>query len=191
MVLKRKNTFIRQVKDITLSGALTAGLLATSALPLGCGPDRNQTETVYTKGVQTFIREVDWGEFKITDEKVVGEGESKAIVTYLDGRVDTLSLAEARKIVDTPVDSTATQQRQGTSSYGYHHAGLGSVLMYGSMGYMLGRSFNQPLSPGVYANPQVFNRSTQHSSVVKNSRVARPTNSSRGFFRGSSRGASS
>jgi hypothetical protein len=191
MVLKRKNAFIRQVKDITLSGALTAGLLATSALPLGCGPDRNQTETVYTKGVQTFIREVDWGEFKITDEKVVGEGESKAIVTYLDGRVDTLSLAEARRIVDTPIDSTATQQRQGTSSYGHHHAGLGSALMYGSMGYMLGRSFNQPVSPGVYASPQVFNRSTQHANVVKNSRVARPTNASRGFFRGSSRGASS
>ena len=166
------------------------GTAGNSALPLGCGPDRNQTETVYTKGVQTFIKEVDWGEFKITDEKVVGEGESKAIVTYLDGRVDTLSLAEARKIVDTPIDSTATPQRQGTSSYGHHHAGLGSALLYGSMGYMLGRSFSQPVSPGVYASPQVFNRSTQHSSVVKNSRVSRPTNSSRGFFRGGGSGRS-
>ncbi len=189
MVVKRKNTFIRQVKDITLSGALTAGLLATAALPLGCGPDRNQTETVYTKGVQTFIKEVDWGEFKITDEKVVGEGESKAIVTYLDGRVDTLSLTEARRIVDTPIDSTATQQRHGNSSYGYHHAGLGNALLYGSMGYMLGRSFSQPVSPGVYASPQVFNRSTQHATVVRNSVVSRPTNASRGFFRGGSRGS--
>jgi hypothetical protein len=59
------------------------------------------------------------------------------------------------------------------------------------MGYMLGRSFSQPVSPGVYASPQVFNRSTQHANVVKNSRVARPSNSSRGFFRSSSRGASS
>jgi hypothetical protein len=91
-------------------------------------------------------------------------------VTYLDGRVDTLSLAEARRIIDTPIDSTATQQRQGTSSYGYHHAGLGNVLLYGSMGYMLGRSFNQPVSPGVYASPQVFNRSTQHANVVRNLR---------------------
>jgi hypothetical protein len=79
MVVKRKNTFIRQVKDITLSGALTAGLLATAALPLGCGPDRNQTETVYTKGVQTFIREVDWGEFKITTKKWSGKANRRPL----------------------------------------------------------------------------------------------------------------
>lgn len=188
MVVKRKNAFIQQVKDITLSGALTVGLLSVSALPLGCGPDRQQYETVYTKGVQTFIKEVEWGEFKITDEEVVGEGQSRAIVTYLDGRVDTLTLEEARRIVDIQSDSTATNNQPAQVR---HHSGLGNALLFGSMGYMMGRSFNQPVSPGVYASPDVYNRSSRHTSLVQGSRVSRPTNASRGFFRGGSRGASS
>jgi hypothetical protein len=189
MVTKRKNAFIRQAKDITISSALTLGLLTTTLVPQGCSNEKEEYETVYTQGVQTHIKEIGWGEFKITDEQVVGENESKAIVTYLDGRVDTLSVAEAKKLVDQQVDSTRTGNTQNTvSSNHYHHGGgLGSVLMYGGLGYMLGRSMSQPTSPGVYATPEVYNRSQQTSSIVKNSRVSRPVSSSRGFFRSGSR----
>jgi hypothetical protein len=190
MVIKRKNAFIRQVKDITVSSALSLGLLAASVVPQACGRSEESYEQVYTKGVQTHIKEVDWGEFKITDEEVVGEGQSKAIVTYLDGRVDTLSVEEARRIVDMPADSTATA-RDGSGQTYRQHSGLSNVLLYGSLGYMMGRNMNQPASPGVYANQGVYSRAQQNTGIVRNSIVSRPTNASRGFFRSGSRGASS
>ncbi len=197
MVVKQKNTFIRQVKDITLSSTLMMGLLTASPLLQGCRSGSNDThEEVYTKGVQTFIKETDWGEFKITDEKVVGEGESQAIVTYLDGRIDTLSVEEAKRITGALNERTAsrdTAQTQGHSyGHGYgHHFGLGNALLYGSMGYMLGRSMQQPTSPDVYANSSVYQRARENTGIVRNSRVSRPVGSNRGFFRSGSRGVSS
>lgn len=191
MVVTRKNAFIRQVKDITVSSALTLGLLTGTLLPQGCGPEKERYETVYTQGVLTSIKEVDWGEFKITDEKVVGEGESRAIVTYLDGRVDTLTVAEAKRIVDQPIDSTRTaNQDRTTRSHGYY-PGLHSALLYGSLGYMLGRGNNQPTAPGVYANPEVYSRAQRNTAIVKNARVTRPVGTSRGFFRSGSRSVGS
>lgn len=191
MVIRRKNAFIRQVKDITVSSALSLGLLAATVVPQACGSGEKQYEKVYTKGVQTHIQEVDWGDFKITGEDIVGEGQSKAIVTYLDGRVDTLSVEEARRIVDMPADSSATASRDGNGQTYHRQSGLSNVLLFGSLGYMLGRNMNQPARPGVYANQGVYSRAQQNTGIVRNSIVSRPTNASRGFFRGGSRGVSS
>jgi hypothetical protein len=59
---------------------------------------------------------------------------------------------------------------------------LGNTLMYGALGYYLGRSMNSRPNPGFYASPDVYNRAQQHTSVVASSRVSRPVNSSKGYF---------
>lgn len=195
MVQKRKGAFIRKVKDITLSSTLSLSLLGTTLFMPGC--DTNTTadsnnaeeyETAFTKGMQTHIKETEKGVFKIIDEQVVGEGESKAIVTFLNGKTDTLTLEQAKRIVDAEANNgnntwdennTNEEVRQG----GYHGGGLSSVLMYGALGYYMGRSMNSRPNPGFYASPDVYNRAQQHTSTIQNSRVSRPVGSSKGYFR--------
>jgi hypothetical protein len=195
MIQKRKGAFIRKVKDITLSSTLSLGLLGTTLLMPGCdntnsSADNNteEYEVSFTKGMQTHIQETEKGIFKITEEQVVGEGESKAIVTFLNGQTDTLSLDAAKRIVEA--DKNAGNWDENTNQevrQGYHGGGLSSVLMYGALGYYMGRSMNSRPNPGFYANPSVYNRAQQHTSTIQQSaRVNRPVNSSKGYFKGGS-----
>lgn len=189
MVPKRKNAFIKKIKDITVSSSLSLVLLGSGVMMQSCAEQAQ--ETVYTKGVQTYITEIDNDVFKITDEVVVPEGQSMAFVKYLDGRNDTLTIEEAKRIVELQADTTGQSlqaQEQGQQSH-YRSSGLGNVLWWGGLGYMMGRSHGIGSYPGFYANPSVYNKAQQSSSSLAASRVSRPVNSRTGFF-SNSRGSS-
>ncbi|QHT70979.1 hypothetical protein GXP67_32195 [Rhodocytophaga rosea] len=195
MVPKRKGAIIRKIKDITLSSTLSLGLLAGTGFMQSCGnsnAEQEEYEVVFTKGMRTHIQETEKGVFKITDEQVVGEGESRAIVTFLNGQTDTLTLDQAKRIVETQADNKdwENDNQQTYNTGGYHGGGLGNVLMYGALGYYLGRSMNSRPNPGFYASPDVYSRAQQHTTVVQGSRVNKPVNASRGYF-GTKSGSSS
>ncbi|QKZ12022.1 hypothetical protein [Spirosoma sp. KUDC1026] len=198
----RRHAILRRVKDITLSTTLTLALLNGSALLQSCGNNNSeeieQTETRFRKGVRTYITETAPGNFKITDEVETDSDKAGAIVSYADGHRDTLSVDAARRLVESD-QSTRTYLNNPA---GYHHNnGLANVLLWGGLGYMLGRNTapqyvndRQRYGAGVYANPGLYNRSSQIGENVRASRVVRTTRPSggrSGFFGGRSRGFSS
>jgi hypothetical protein len=198
----RRNTILRRVKDITLSTTLTLALLNGTVLLQSCGnnnaDETEQTETSFRKGVRTYITETSPGNFKITDEVETDSDKAGAIVNYADGHRDTLSVEAARRLVEND-QSTRTYLNNPA---GYHHSnGLANALLWGGMGYMLGRSTapqytddRQRYGAGMYANSGLYNRSAQIGENVRASRVVRTTRPSggrSGFFGGRSRGFSS
>ncbi|MEZ0487051.1 hypothetical protein [Fibrella aquatica] len=200
MTTIRKGTLLRRVKDITLGTTLTIALLNGSVLLQSCGNNRSDEaegsygegpaeETVtFKKGVRSVITETAPGEFKITDEAEAAPSESGAIVKYKDGHTDTLSVETARKLVQN--DPSTSRYFNDPGSYGQHHSnGLSNVLLWGGLGYMLGRSmtprFNeQRFSSGAYANQAAYGRSQQLGRNVTSSRVvtSRPSGGRSGFF---------
>lgn len=209
----KTNTFLKKVKDITISGSLTmlilsSGLYSCSSSESTEG-DYEQTE-VYTQGVRTYIKETSKGEFKITEEIAVPADSSKAIVTYLDGRVETLTKEQSKKLIDEEI--TRNENTIG------HNNGLSNVLLYGGMGYFLGRTmspnygfyrpdFRQNNNGGFtstggvkntadmgryYSNPETFTKSTEvHRNITKSrTMVTRPSSSRSGFFGSRSRSGS-
>lgn len=190
MVPIRKGAFIKKVKDITISSALSLAVLSTGFIQ-GCGGSNpEEQEIVFTKGIETHIQETEKGVFKITEERVVPEDQTKAIVQFLNGGTDTLTVEQAKRIIDADNDNWDNNESTASNNSnhsGYYGGGLSNVLFYGGMGYFLGRSMNsQPVS-SYYANPGVYNRAQQNSTVVQSSRVSRPVSSSKGFFRSGSR----
>ncbi|GAB3738315.1 hypothetical protein [Spirosoma lituiforme] len=197
----RQHTVLRRVKDITLSATLTLALLNGAAMLQSCGSDNadeagERTETSFKQGVRTYITETAPGNFKITDEVQTGPDKAGAIVSYFDGHRDTLSVDAAKKLVETD-KSTSTYLNNPNAYQSQHHSGLANVLLWGSLGYMLGRS-NSPqyrddqrrYGSGVYANPGLYQRSTQVGENVRTSRVTRtvrPSGGRSGFFGGRSR----
>ena len=127
-------------------------------------------------------------------------GQAGAIVNYADGHRDTLSVEAAQRLVQN--DQSTSRYLNNPASYnGYHSNGLANVLLWGSLGYMLGRStapqyrgYDQRYASGVYANPNAYQRANQIGQTVRSSRVvqsSRPAGGRSGFFGGSrSRGFS-
>lgn len=199
----RRHAVLRRVKDITLSATLSLALLNGAAMLQSCGGNNSsdedqaeQTETSFKKGVRTYITETAPGNFKITDEVQTGPDQAGAIVSYFDGHRDTLSVEAAKKLVETD-QSTSTYLNNPNAYHQQHHNGLANVLLWGSLGYMLGRN-NSPqyredqrrYGSGVYANSSLYQRSTQVGDNVRSSRVTRttrPSGSRGGFFGGRSR----
>lgn len=200
----RKHAVLRRVKDITLSTTLSVALFTGTAMLQSCGNNNTEedrqserTETSFGKGVRTYITETAPGNFKITDEVPAQPGQAGAIVSYVDGHRDTLSVEAAKRLVDTD-ESTRTYRDNPAAYGGMHHNGLANVLLWGSLGYMLGRNNfggqyandRQRYGSGVYANPGVYQRSSQLGETVRGSRVtrtARPSGGRSGFFGGRSR----
>ena len=154
----------------SISGAL---------LLTGCGGYETEEKVLLTKGLVTEVEEVSAGEYKITNETAIDDTSgSQVIAHHLSGKIDTLSMEEVRQ-----------QQHQGGSSY--HSHGMGSALMYGMMGYYLGRSLSSPVNPGVYRNQSTYNRvanstgRTITNSAVRTT-VRRPSSGSSGFGSGRS-----
>ncbi|MDB5242813.1 MAG: hypothetical protein JWP57_3438 [Spirosoma sp.] len=193
----RKHAVLRRVKDITLSSTLSLALLTGTAMLQSCGnngsDEAERTETSFGKGVRTYITETAPGNFKITDEVPAQPGQAGAIVSYADGHRDTLSVEAAKRLVDT--DESTRNYNQNPAAYGsMHHNGLANVLLWGSLGYMLGRNnssqyYNdrQRYGSGVYANQNLYQRSTQLGDNIRSSRVTRtvrPSGGRSGFFGG-------
>lgn len=201
----RKHAVLRRVKDITLSTTLSVALLTGTISLQSCGSNQSEekerTETSFGKGVRTYITETAPGNFKITDEVPAQPGQAGAIVSYADGHRDTLSVEAAKRLVDS--DESTRTYRDNPSAYGgMHHNGLANVLLWGSLGYMLGRNNSgqyandrQRYGSGVYANPGAYQRSSQLGDNIRGSRVTRtvrPSGGRSGFFGGGrSRGFSS
>ncbi len=200
MTPQRNGSFIRRAKDITISSTLALALLASSTVLPGCegGQDNEAAysydETTYTKGIRSYIKEVSPGEFKITDEETVEYDKSEAIVTYLDGTTRTLNPDAAKQLIDEDIktrgDSTST--KQGERNY-YRHSGLSSVLLYGGMGYLLGRNrdnsyinrYRSNNSAGqYYSDPRTYQKAQSTRSAMRASRTvtARPSGGRSGFF---------
>lgn len=211
----KQNTFIKKVKDITISGSLSMLILSAGLYSCSSGSDSNdyeQTEEVYTQGTRTYIKEVAKGEFKITEEIAVPADSSKAIVTYLDGREEILTKEASQKLID---DEIANNE-----SHIGHNNGLSNVLLYSGIGYFLGRTMRpnygyyrpdfrrddrqSTSSTGMvprggvrdqgemskfYSNNESFAKSNEVKSTVSRSRtsVSRPSGSRSGFFGSGSR----
>ncbi|WP_266363962.1 hypothetical protein [Tellurirhabdus rosea] len=200
----RKQAIIRRVKDITLGTTLSLALLNGSVLLQSCGSNQNdtndnpnQSQSSFGQGVLTYITESSPGDFRITDEVQVDPSRAGAIVNYADGHRDTLSVEAARRLVQSD-PSTSGYFNNPNSYMGPAGGGLANVLLWGGLGYMIGRSTapryrnEQQYSSRFYANPSVYRRSTQIHDNVRSSRISRPSGGRSGFFSGSrSRGFSS
>ncbi|RIV27066.1 hypothetical protein DYU11_01755 [Fibrisoma montanum] len=203
----RQHAIIRRVKDITLSTTLSIALLNGSVLLQSCGNSQSDSERATTEqtdsfrqGVRTYITETAPGNFKITDEQQVDPGRAGAIVNYYDGHRDTLSVEAARRLVQN--DPSTSQYFNNPASYGsYHSNGLANALLWGGLGYMIGRSTaprfrddERRYASGIYANRGLYDRTNSIRESVRSSRVtsSRPSGGRSGFFGGSrSRGFSS
>lgn len=197
----RQHAVLRRVKDITLSTTLSVALLTGTAVLQSCGnnADEAQTETRFGRGVRTYITETAPGNFKITDEEQTDPSRAGAVVNYYDGHRDTLSVEAAKRLVETD-PSTQTYLHNPGAYHAHHRSGLANALLWGSLGYMLGRNTNSQYrddarryGAGVYANPGLYQRSTQVGERVRASRITRtgrPSGGRSGFFGGRSRGFS-
>ncbi|CAG5070646.1 hypothetical protein DYBT9623_03191 [Dyadobacter sp. CECT 9623] len=197
----RKGSFIKSVKDISIGGALAIALLSGISLGSCSSNEEDEAaysyeETTFTKGIRSHIKEVKPGEFKIISEDNVPPDSSGAVVTYLDGHSDNLSPEAAKALIDEEI-------RTNQSSVG-HHSGLSTMLLYGGMGYLLGRNNNNGYinnyrnsgganASGVYSNPAAYQKSQNTFRQVDASRTTRtvntrPSGGRKGFFgRSSSR----
>jgi hypothetical protein len=199
-----RSAILRRVKDITLGSTLGLALLNGSVGLQSCGNNDRQSGTSsgkaddyavgtterFGRGVLTFITETAPGQFRITDEKPVDPAQAGAVVRYYDGHRDSLSVDAAKRLVQT--DSGTSRYLNNPSSYaGYHRNGLSNALLWGGLGYMLGRQSGpqfrndeQRYGAGVYANRGVYDRTSGLRETVRSSRTvtSRPSGSRSGFF---------
>lgn len=133
------STFIRKVKDITISSTLALAILGSSFTLQSCNNDSDsdyeyEEVEVYTKGVKTYISETSKGVFKITDEVEVPADSSIAIVTYLDGKKDTLSPKAVKALIDDEVNTNPSTIGRSDN--------LSNALLFGGMGYLLAKTLS-------------------------------------------------
>lgn len=132
----RTKSFIRKVKDITISSTLALAILGGGMTLQSCGGSDDDYEyeevEVYTKGVKTYISETSKGVFKISEEKEVPADSSAAIVTYLDGRQEKLSPSIVKSLIDNEI-------KTDSASIG-EKSNLPNALLFGGMGYLLAKT---------------------------------------------------
>ncbi len=210
--MNQNKTYIKKVKAISLGSSMSLILAGIGGLTLqSCNSNTDEAdyeiEEKYTQGVKTFITETEPGKFKITDEQTVPVDSSKAVVTYLNGKVEELSKEQSKVLIDNEIANNGSQVGQGF--------GLGNALLYGGMGYFLART----LSPGYgryrpayredqnragggaanvagarkyYSNDAAYTKANSATASMAKSRTftSRPSASRGGFFGGRSSGRS-
>ncbi len=135
------------------SFVIGSALFISSLFSCGSNVEYQETEVLTpTQGVITEVKEMETDLFKITDETLVPTtDDSRIIAEYMDGVRDTFTLAEAELVdADNP-------RRSGTRG----------VLMYGMMGYMMGRSMSQTPSRSAYASDAAYKKSTSTSNSLR------------------------
>ncbi len=158
----RQHSFIRQIKDITVSSTLAFLVLGNTALLQSCGSSEQDNEDyeeveVYNKGVRTYISEVSRGDFKITKEESVPANNAVAIVTYLDGKKDTLSPRAVKALIDNEITTHRSSIGQSNN--------LSNALLFGGMGYLLAKT----LSPSYSSfRPDMANNFTNYQDTDTN-----------------------
>jgi hypothetical protein len=185
-------TFLRPIKDIILAKSFVAtSLIAISVFATSCEDDYEE-EVVYTKNVHTIIQEVAPNEFKISDEQIMEGDKSRAYINYLNGTMEEVSLDSLQH----RLQHSETYSSQSI----YHGNGMGNlneILVMSAFGSMLLPDYRQRLFPhkeeektshtntsrgSYYTNPSVAQQSSTAKTTIANSRVSRPSGSSRGFF---------
>ena len=165
MKMNRNSAFI---------GALT--LLALSLTSCG-GRERMEEVEIPTNGLITTVVEVEPDAFKIEDETTVPDTASSLIVAkYLNGNIDTFTLAQVRLM-----------QNSGHTGSSMMSRGIMTAAGAGLMGYMMGRAFSRPPMPSAYTNQQTYNRVNQTTGSTFRSGVTRVSRPSSGFGRSGSR----
>lgn len=195
MTVIKKGSVIRKVKNIGISSALIMALTGSGWMISGCGTNQGSAdeeysyeEVSYSNGVVSHIKEVRPGEFQITDEETVPIADANAIVSYLDGHTDTLSVETSKALINDEINKGAEYS---------HNSGLSSMLLYGGMGYMLGRMMGGGAisqqrqragnTSGFYGSQAAYDKSQTVQKNVDASRSARtvnarPANSRSGFM---------
>ncbi len=168
----------------TISTAVFLAFLLAS-----CGGAERVDEQAAEKGIVTTVREVSEGEFKIEDEQMVEEKSASAIIAkYADNTTDTIPLSEMQQMMQ---DSTLAQASQDTTHNRHHyyrrHNSMFSVVSYGLMGYMLGRSMGsfRP-RPGAYMDRSTYQRvtsttGTRFRNATTRSSSSRPSRGKSGY----------
>lgn len=134
-----------------------------------------------TEGVITKIAETEADVFKITDEEVVADpAQSRVIASYLDGSVDTFTLAELAAI-DTTATATNTSDRNH-----YRRSSIGTIAYYGLIGYMIGRPMGYPIRSSSYANTTSYNKAQTGATRVSNTATRRSVSTPRATSTGKS-----
>jgi hypothetical protein len=185
----KKGSAIRRIREIGIGGSLAVVLMSNGWLVSSCSSANDETSYSYeevadTLGVRSYIKEIRKGEFTITKEESVKPSEAGAVVTYLDGRTETITPEQAKTMVESEIN-TATN---GTSEYRSSSSGLSSMLLYGGLGYMMGRSMggsniasfreqNRSNAAGVYSSPAAYQNSQSVMRNVESSRTTRVVNS--------------
>lgn len=127
-----------------------------------------EAEEGLSKGTITTIQEKKHKQFEVVDEKIVDSPDStRVIVKYLDGRVDTLTTAQVKKMLTNAdvaaINDTSLRVKPSAKpaqspvfeeNYSPSMHTLGYVLLGSAMGYYLGKSLSTPPNPNVYRYPQ-------------------------------------
>ncbi len=180
--MKKNYVSVSLLSKKILFGTFVAGALILQS----CGGDGapkikdgvSKTVLESSKGTITEVEEVEPGDdFKILDEKIIDDKtQSTAIVHYLDGKVDTLSL----------------QKLKSDASEGNHtHSALRGVLMYSLASSFFNRNLaNTQPNAGFYKNADAYNKSTNLKSdldkTATSRRVTSPGSASKGYGTGKS-----
>lgn len=157
---------IKTILFLVIGGYLLFSLMK------GCfGGGGTEEVEIPTQGLITTVVEVEPQAFKIEDETTIPDTAASLIIAkYMDGKVDTFTLDEARLV------------QQGGYTGGHSMAGpIIAAAGAGFLGYMMGRSMRTPPSAGAYTNQQAYNRVNQTTgSSLRNTsaRVSRPSMSS-------------
>jgi hypothetical protein len=173
-----------RIKSLLFTGIAVFLVFSFMRSCFSCGSSSSEEVELPTQGLITTVVEVEKDAFKIEDETTIPDTAASLIIAkYLDGKIDTFTLQEARLVQQGGGHS-------GNSMMGPIVAAAGA----GMLGYMMGRSMRTPPSPSAYTNQQTYNRvnSTTGSSLRNTAaRTSRPSTgrSSSGFGGGrSSRG---
>ena len=175
----KKFCSIPSIKKTIAKSALAimvAGTISLSSCSSGGQEYVSETKVELTQGLVTTVEEVEKDLFKIADETVVDKKEDARIIAqYLDGKIDTFTLDEA-KLIDASTPG-------GSSMRG--------ALLGGVMGYYMGRSLSSPINSSSYKNQSAYQKSqTKTASTLKSTAsrttVRKPVNSSKGYGSGRS-----
>ncbi len=190
----KNNSWQHRIRRGGLYVAVAAALGGQAACSGNGGDWEQVTVQEATKGVVTTLEETEPGQFTIVDEQVVASRDaSRVIIRRLSGTTDTMNLDQARSFVQA-----GDTLRQQTTTMHRHSSGMGHVLWWGAMGYMMGRNFSSPVSSGIYSpnygGGAGFRAGSSAASELQRTAVSRtvmrPSQGRSGFFGRSSSGSS-
>lgn len=179
-------TYVHRIRR----GGLYVAVAAMLAAHTQCGSRGNtdmdwEEVTTYevTQGVVTILEEVEPERFEITDERIVERSDaSRVIIKRLNGQTDTLTLDQAKSLV-TAQDTVRSEQADQRRGHG-----MGGVLWWGAMGYMMGRNMNTAPTSGIYRSGTSSTAAAQQLRQTAIPRTQmRPVSGKSGYFNNSGR----